>query len=41
MERIKNIREEKDLKQKDVANIIGIKRSTYASYENMSRHNTT
>lgn len=33
MERIKNIREEKDLKQKDMANIIGIKRSTYASYE--------
>lgn len=33
MERIKNIREEKDLKQKDIANIIGIDRSTYTSYE--------
>lgn len=33
MERIKNIREEKDLKQKDIASIIGINRATYTSYE--------
>ena len=33
MERIKNLREEKDLAQKDLANILGIDRSTYSSYE--------
>ena len=33
MERIKNLREEKDLVQKDLANILGIDRSTYSSYE--------
>lgn len=33
MEIIKNIREENDLVQKDVADILGIERSTYSSYE--------
>lgn len=33
MERIKNLREEKDLAQKELANILGIDRSTYSSYE--------
>ncbi len=33
METIKNLRENLGLKQNDLANIIGIKRSTYASYE--------
>ena len=33
MERIKNLREEKDLVQKDLADILGIDRSTYSSYE--------
>ncbi len=33
MEQLKNIREEHSLKQKDIANILGIKRSTYTSYE--------
>jgi len=33
MERVKNIREERNLTQKDIANILGIKRPTYTSYE--------
>ena len=33
MNRIKFLREEKDLYQKDVAEILGIDRSTYSSYE--------
>ncbi len=33
MERLKNLRDDIDLKQEDVANIIGLKRSTYTSYE--------
>lgn len=33
MDRIKNLREEKDLTQEDLANILGIKRPTYTSYE--------
>lgn len=33
MEIIKNIREERDLKQSDIAKVIGIERSTYTSYE--------
>lgn len=33
MERIKNLREEHQLKQDDIAHMLGIKRSTYTSYE--------
>lgn len=33
MERLKSIREERNLRQIDIANILGIKRSTYTSYE--------
>lgn len=33
MEILRNIREEHNLRQIDVANILGIKRSTYTSYE--------
>lgn len=33
MEQLKNIREDHNLKQKDIANILGIQRSTYTSYE--------
>lgn len=33
MERLRNLREEASLKQKDLASIIGIKRATYTSYE--------
>lgn len=33
MERIRNIREESNLKQKNVADILGIDRTTYTSYE--------
>lgn len=33
MEQLKNIREDQNLKQKDIANILGIQRSTYTSYE--------
>ena len=33
MHRLKDIREDKDLLQKDVANILGISRSAYSSYE--------
>lgn len=33
MERIKNLREEKSLRQQDMANILGINRTTYTSYE--------
>ncbi len=33
MERLRNLREEANLKQEDIANIIGIKRATYTSYE--------
>lgn len=33
MEKIRNIREEHNLRQKDIANILGINRSTYTSYE--------
>ena len=33
LERIKEIRESNNLKQKDIANILGIARSTYSSYE--------
>jgi len=33
MELLRNIREENNLKQIDVANILGIKRATYTSYE--------
>ena len=35
MECIKRIREEKDLRQQDVADALHIKRSTYSSYETM------
>lgn len=33
MEQLRNIREERNLRQVDVANILGINRSTYTSYE--------
>jgi len=33
MEHLRNIREEHNLRQIDIANILGIKRSTYTSYE--------
>jgi len=33
MEHIRNIREERKLRQVDIANILGINRSTYTSYE--------
>lgn len=33
MEQLRNIREERNLRQTDVANILGINRSTYTSYE--------
>ena len=33
MERLKTIREERKLRQTDIANILGINRSTYTSYE--------
>lgn len=33
MEQLRNAREECNLKQKDIANILGISRSTYSSYE--------
>lgn len=33
MEQLKNMRENANLRQKDVANILGINRSTYTSYE--------
>lgn len=33
MEQLRNIREENNLRQIDVANLLGIKRSTYTSYE--------
>lgn len=33
MENVRNIREERKLRQQDVANILGINRSTYTSYE--------
>lgn len=33
MEMIKTIREEKGLRQEDIANILGLQRSTYTSYE--------
>lgn len=31
--RIKEIREDRDLKQKDIANILGVHQTTYSSYE--------
>lgn len=33
MKELRNIRENNNLKQSDIANILGIKRSTYTSYE--------
>lgn len=33
MEHLRNIREERNLRQIDIANILGINRSTYTSYE--------
>lgn len=33
MERLKNIREENDLRQIDIARVLGISRSTFTSYE--------
>lgn len=33
MERLKNIREEYDLRQEDIAKMLGISRSTFTSYE--------
>ena len=33
MEQLRNLREESNLRQIDIANILGIKRSTYTSYE--------
>lgn len=33
MKQLRNIREEHNLRQVDIANILGIKRSTYSSYE--------
>lgn len=33
MEQLRNIREERNLRQVDIANILGINRSTYTSYE--------
>lgn len=32
-DKLKDLREEKDLKQKDIADILGVKRSTYAGWE--------
>ncbi|GMQ60246.1 helix-turn-helix transcriptional regulator [Vallitalea sediminicola] len=33
-ERVRQLREDLDLKQKDIASIIGIDQSTYSDYEN-------
>jgi len=33
MENVRNIREERKLRQQDIANVLGINRSTYTSYE--------